>query len=99
MNIWANCDNCRHYDDDSLYCNDCLATRPPSKWEAAGHYHPPTNADRIRSMTDEELADVLDHACPLDNRGRDCGEDIEEFDKCKKCWLGWLKQPYEEATW
>jgi hypothetical protein len=35
-------------------CNDA-----PTKWEAAEHYKPDTNADRIRAMSDEELANWL----------------------------------------
>ena len=43
-----------------------------------------TNADRLRAMTDEELAEWLQNAadcrCPLAH----CVHD------CKKCWLVWL---------
>ena len=35
VNIWANCDNCKHYDEDAFDCTECLATRPPSLWEPA----------------------------------------------------------------
>ena len=50
----------------------------------------PTNADRIRSMTDEELAQYMGDVqtwggCP--NHGaRNCTEN------CADCWLDWLKQ-------
>lgn len=58
---------------------------------------PMTNADHIRSMTDEELADFMSAFC-------------EMSDDCKKCplfggcpesdqacwWEEWLKQPYKE---
>jgi len=54
-----------------------------------------TNADRIRSMSDEELATLFNEynnwrqVCP-DFIGRvDCNED------CLKCWLDWLKQEVE----
>ena len=55
--------------------------------------NPKTNADRIRSMTDEELAQYMGDVqtwggCP--NHGaRNCTEN------CADCWLDWLKQ---EAT-
>lgn len=65
----------------------------------------PSNADHIRSMTDEELAKFLEcfgvcHYCPeherLENepllRGERCDED------CEKHMLDWLKQPYKEDT-
>lgn len=49
----------------------------------------PTNADKIRSMTDEELASLFsdfrhEHWCPPD--AGDCVE------YCTDCWLAWLKQ-------
>ena len=52
----------------------------------------PSNADHIRSMTDEELANILDGAeCPpnvICQMGRQCTE----------CVLEWLKQPYKEKV-
>ena len=56
---------------------------------------PQTNADRIRSMSDEELAKGLSEnckgmktcaICPLD--GKSCAESEAVSD-----WLEWLKQP------
>ena len=48
-----------------------------------------TNADKIRRMTDEELARVIDMVCPPDTACND-GQ------QCIKCWIEWLKQPVEE---
>lgn len=42
-----------------------------------------TNADRIRSMTDEELASKI--MCPYEREYRDCKDD------CYECCLKWLK--------
>ena len=56
--------------------------------------NPKTNADRIRSMTDEELAQYMGDVqtwggCP--NHGaRNCTEN------CADCWLDWLKQEVGE---
>lgn len=53
-----------------------------------------TNADHIRSMSDEELADKITdyiNTCPVDIF-TDCKVN------CKACWLKWLKQPYKENT-
>jgi hypothetical protein len=57
---------------------------------------PQTNADRIRAMTDEELASfIYDHSCafcPMD----DCdGRMNIGRDACYKRWLDWLKQEVE----
>ena len=46
-----------------------------------------TNADRIRAMTDEELAEKLSSfRCPQKWCFPDDGKN------CKSCWLDWLKQ-------
>ena len=56
-------------------------------------FRPMTNADRIRVMTDEELAAYMGDVqtwggCP--NHGaRNCKEN------CADCWLDWLKSPVE----
>lgn len=54
-----------------------------------------TNADHIRSMTDEELAAWFDHAfCDSRSLGF-----CQVFDgNCEACALSWLKQPYKEDT-
>ena len=50
---------------------------------------PQTNADRIRAMSDEELATFLGSR-PL------CPKQIGECPcDCGKCWIEWLKQPAE----
>ena len=48
-----------------------------------------TNADSIRAMTDEKLAEILqEFECPP--TGIDaCAE------TCTKCWLKWLQQPVD----
>ena len=51
-----------------------------------------TNSDRIRAMSDEELAEII--ACPKGLFDRmDCFDDNRD---CKHCTLEWLKQPAEE---
>lgn len=57
---------------------------------------PQTNADRIRSMTDEELAEVLFGSC-IEHMGvEECSHPEEA---CKSCVLEWLRAESEEATW
>ena len=54
-----------------------------------------TNADRIRTMTDEELAEwECDRSCLL-CPVEDCNEQMVK--KCKQRWLDWLKQEVSEA--
>ena len=53
-----------------------------------------TNAQKIRAMTDDELADFMNRdisGCPPTG---DCNK---ASDDCKACWLGWLQQPAEEG--
>ena len=61
-----------------------------------------TNADRIRAMTDEELAEML---CCADSLGwcknlpecyrlLDTPDGVPE-EKCKACLVEWLQQPAE----
>lgn len=65
---------------------------------------PMTNADRIRSMTDEELAKMFllhdDHVyrhCPSDTYAEYCQvKPAGECCDCDKCWLNWLRQEVSE---
>lgn len=50
----------------------------------------PSNADRIRSMTDEELAELLEGKRPW-YRCDNC-----KWDSCKECCLDWLKKEAED---
>lgn len=70
---------------------DCRHERNPDEIVIkCGAYKPPmTNADRIRAMSDEELADfMVVNICPL--KQEQCPR------TCKQCWLEWLQQPYKE---
>ena len=65
---------------------------------------PPSRADRIRAMTDEELAKLL---YEIDGLGYcknlpECGELLDTDtgipeEKCIGCMLNWLRQPAEEG--
>jgi hypothetical protein len=54
---------------------------------------PQTNADRIRSMTDEELAEVLFGSCIEHIGVEECSHPEKA---CKSCVLDWLKAESEE---
>ena len=51
-----------------------------------------TNADRIRSMTDEELAMAI--MCPAEFTGSDKVCDFSH--DCKDCTLAWLQKESED---
>lgn len=52
-----------------------------------------SNADRIRAMTDEELARFFcdEYGCPIGRGYPDCGETPTD-PVCVGCWLEWLRQ-------
>lgn len=80
-----NCYNCKH-DGEREYCGDCVirhvgSTHEPDKWENDGSY---TNADRIRNMSNEELAEFL--------AGSGLGAAWSGADGA----LRWLQEPAEE---
>lgn len=55
-----------------------------------------TNADRIRSMSDEELADWLGVYCngqTAQEVGKPCASGMGS---CEECWLDWLKGEADE---
>lgn len=69
-----------------------------------GHSTPMTNAQKIRAMSDEELAEFLTHINPTNcqdcafSHGWRCQpdrDDYSDFEKCKEGRKRWLKQPAE----
>ena len=72
---------CGEPEDTALVCVDRVIGKPM------------TNADRIRSMSDEELAELIDRETDSCAPTGDCEKMSRD---CKACWLEWLKQPAEE---
>ena len=64
-----------------------------AQWKARNSA-PRTNADRIRAMSDEELASTLGYCCPAE--GAVPESDCDAFGNCTECWLKWLKQEVDE---
>lgn len=92
----------------SKYCDRVKYCR--HNWWCADDYNPErgnhecfiqlTNADRIRAMSDEELADKFRWlVCPFywvslpDETDRPADWSCKQ--NCHKCWLDWLKSPVE----
>ena len=88
-----NCTGCRYY--HNLADNHCLVC------DGSG-YTRPSNADRIRAKSDEELAEwletIVDCAlCQL--KGKDCkGGRVESRASCSHHWLDWLGQEEVEKN-
>ena len=81
------CDTCRHQ-GDFWVCDTCIHDE-----SLKDNFEPLTNGDRIRRMTDEELAKFLSFrafTCP----GVDA-DDCSRTDDCTECRLSWLRKPAE----
>lgn len=97
------CDTCIR-DEFGDYCKHCewSAGKAPSKWKPVEWWTPDTNADRIRAMSDEELAEFLCGVYDDENCGvyqDECGKFINGtiiFDYDQYKIAEWLKQPAEE---
>lgn len=74
------CSTCTH---SIIARHKPITGRPCDACVHLGRWEPLTNADAIRAMTDEELAEYL-HG--VQERGASIG---------KKAWLNWLLQPKE----
>lgn len=86
----GDCTDCKYR--ENMYKWPCYDCEKGDKWEEFSY----TNADRIRAMTDDELAMYFtddmycDSDCPAIREG--CGFG----DGCYKAWLYWLKQEVTE---
>lgn len=57
---------------------------------------PQTNADCIRSYSDEKIAGVVCTGCPP---GKDFGQECTGDGACYDCWLDWLQSPADGGDW
>lgn len=94
--MYEYCKSCVHDKGDIGFCDKCGYTYmlrkyglPPTEYEAKPK--PMTHADRIRMMSDEELAEMMAHGncgyCKIHDycfsqKGVDCEE----------AWLDWLRE-------
>lgn len=75
---------CDLYSEGGKYKVWCTLRECPSRT--------PSYADRIRAMTDEELAEFLaEYRCT--HKAPHCMEA-----NCAQCWLEWLRQEAEEGA-
>ena len=95
-----NCNICK-YAGRPTYKSPCSECKEFSKYE---YENKKTNADIIRAMSDEELAEFLTHINPTNcqdcafSHGWRCHpdrDDYADFDKCKEGRKRWLQQPAE----
>ena len=84
MAMGVYCDSCKHkeleHKFDKWPCMDCCD---------GDRRDPVRNADRIRAMTDEELAEWFSIYCC---RNKTYDAHCETFGSCKACWFSWLQE-------
>ena len=85
------CRSCFFYRNE--WCEKIVDSPDPEKVRDCAYFREMTNADKIRSMSDEELAEAIISIpmCVGTDDDKDC-----EKDGCKDCFLNWLQQPAEE---
>lgn len=71
------------------YCQNSACIKSFSITYEAWDMKPLTNADRIRAMSNEELADFMKmkKSCPDETKHKGC------VLSCGECWLEWLNTP------
>ena len=89
------CRNCFFYRNE--WCEKIVDSPDPEEARDCNYFREMTNADRIRSMSDEELATMLkdykdcSKNCIISN-GKHCYQICEE----ESVLLKWLQRPAEE---
>ena len=73
------------------WCEKVIDSPDPDMQRDCQHFREKTNADRIRAMSDEELAKLLDYELGCPSTG-DCAKMSKD---CNACWLDWLQQQAE----
>ena len=84
------CKKCNNLVND--WCEKVIDSPDPDMQRDCQHFCEKTNADRIRAMSDEELAKLLLDGC----RGAKCDDQQQnEFGSvnCFQCRRTWLQQP------
>lgn len=94
---YTGCDKCKHTKKEPTEypCLECEHNR------AVDNYEPMTNADRIRNMTDEELAEYIYGVSEGIAECVECEEDCDfcehEDEVCKTRMLKWLQAEVKEG--
>ena len=91
MNYW--CEHCKNGLID--YCDSCFACDVGTKETPPSQFRPRINADKIRFMTVEELADFIarQRYSVIDPLADKFSIDVKpEFIKCREVILKWLKE-------
>ena len=86
------CKKCNNLVND--WCEKVIDSTDPDMQRDCQYFCEKTSADRIRAMSDEELAELLLDGC----RGSKCDDQPQnewESVNCFQCRIKWLQQPAE----
>ena len=91
MKKYVVCKKCNNLVND--WCEKVIDSPDPDMQRDCQHFREKTNADRIRSMSDEELADILWKT------GRNyravCADPVVDYNEHRDHLIAWLQQPAE----
>ena len=89
------CGECKHLNRELAFCRACGVSWLKKSDGANCKYFdkptPPTNGDKIRQMSNEELNNLID--CPFE----DCRYKFYDME-CRECKLEWLNAPAESEV-
>lgn len=86
------CDSCKNA-STSPTCYPCCDCDSDSN-----KYEPQTNADRIRNMSDEELAELLEDVRTHGFTDLCCDDNLCDSDACDCCVHEWLQAEVKEGN-
>lgn len=87
------CKNCNNYRRD--WCEKVVDSPNPSMPRTCQYFRVRTNADRIRAMSDEELAEFL-YSCEFCHICEEGCDNCRYNGECERRLADWLKLPAEE---
>ena len=94
MSEYAECPKCKYVNEraDGEHCKYCTL----NACQFTLNFKPMTNADRIRNMSDEELADFLGGNCDKRMPNRFCAYPFD-YEMCRECYFEWLQAEVKEG--
>ena len=91
------CRNCFFYRNE--WCEKIVDSPDPEEARDCNYFREMTNADRIRAMSDEELATFISEIADECERNTECNQHCYgcDIEYCmRESCLKWLQQPAEE---
>ena len=104
MALNVQCKWCLHLQND--WCSQWLDSPDPDRMRNCTYYSEATNGDRLRILSNEELAEtfawhMVELVCRVaSNFGCDLGPEKQLlFEQNKTDWFDWLQSPADRGNW